>query len=227
LLIEYVSEYFGAKINGMKTVTFGDSSMISLCQNKIVTTGEGGAIITNSDEHFSELKKIRSHGRTNNVDYFSSANGFSYDMLGYNFRLAHILAALGVAQMRKVDKLIAMRREKAIYYIKKLEDVGFIKPFLPPENYFSVFQMFTVFIEEEYRDKLIDYLKKQDIASKIYFEPIHKTNYYKQYEEYKLVNLPITDLISRKVLSLPFHPNISLEQIDLVIEKIKEFEEKL
>jgi len=226
LIIEDVAESFGAKINGRKAGTFGDSSMLSFCQNKIITTGEGGAIITDSDEHFSKLKKIRSHGRNDNVDYFSSANGFSYDVLGYNFRLSNILAALGVAQMRKVDKLINLRREKANYYIKRLKEVSFVKPFLPPENYFSVFQIFTVFVEEEYRNKLIDYLKKQEIASKIYFEPVHKTNYYTQDADYKFVNLAITEQISRKVLSLPFHPNISLEQIDIVIEKMKQFEEK-
>jgi perosamine synthetase len=200
--------------------------MLSFCQNKIITTGEGGAIITNSDEHFEKLKKIRSHGRTDNVDYFSSVRGFSYDILGYNFRLANILAALGVAQMKKVDKLINMRREKANYYIERLEEISFVKPFLPPENYSSVFQIFTVFVEEEYRNKLTDYLKKQKIASKIYFEPIHKTNYYKQDVDYKHVNLPITEQFSRKVLSLPFHPGISLEQIDAVIETMKQFEEK-
>jgi perosamine synthetase len=226
LLIEDVAESFGAKINGRKAGTFGDSSMLSFCQNKIITTGEGGAIITNSDEHFEKLKKIRSHGRTDNVDYFSSVRGFSYDILGYNFRLANILAALGVAQMKKVDKLINMRREKANYYIERLEEISFVKPFLPPENYSSVFQIFTVFVEEEYRNKLTDYLKKQKIASKIYFEPIHKTNYYKQDVDYKHVNLPITEQFSRKVLSLPFHPGISLEQIDAVIETMKQFEEK-
>ncbi|MHA1200521.1 MAG: DegT/DnrJ/EryC1/StrS family aminotransferase, partial [Candidatus Heimdallarchaeaceae archaeon] len=225
LLIEDVAESFGAKIDGRKAGTFGDSSMLSFCQNKIITTGEGGAIITNSDEHFSKLKKIRSHGRTDFVDYFSSANGFSYDILGYNFRLANILAALGVAQMKKVEKLISMRREKANYYTEKLEDVGFVKPFLPPENYFSVFQIFTVFVEEEYRNKLIDHLKKQNIASKIYFEPIHKENYYTQDADYKSVNLPITEQFSRKVLSLPFYPSIPLEQIDSVIGAMKQFEE--
>lgn len=227
VLIEDAAESFGAKIGDKKVGTFGDSAMLSFCQNKIITTGEGGAIITNSEELYSKLKKLRSHGRTDSVDYFTSANGFSYDILGYNFRMANILAALGVAQMKKVEKLIALRREKAKIYFNKLEDFNWIKPFIPPENYHSVFQILTIFVMNNYRDDLIDYMKENGISSKIYFEPVHKENYYKQFPEYEDVKLDKTETISRKVLSLPFHPNISLDDINKVVSVIKSFEENL
>ena len=104
--------------------------------------------------------------------------------------------------------------------------MSFVRPFNPPEGYFSVFQMLSVIVKGDYRDDLIDYLKQNEISSKIYFDPVHKENYYKQLPEYKDVKLQFTEKISKQVLSLPFHPNISTNQIGRIIETLKNFEEK-
>ena len=103
ILIEDNAESMGATINGKLVGTFGDSAMLSFCQNKIVATGEGGAVVTNNTVLFEKLKLVRSHGRLEpvNGDYFSSTDKQEYMELGYNYRLPTILAALGTTQLKK------------------------------------------------------------------------------------------------------------------------------
>ena len=95
ILIEDAAESFGAKIQDQKVGTFGESAMMSFCQNKIITTGEGGAIVTNSRDVYERMKLIRSHGRLETADYFSTTETMDYITLGFNFRISSITAALG------------------------------------------------------------------------------------------------------------------------------------
>ena len=117
ILIEDVAESFGAKIKERNVGTFGDSAMFSFCQNKIITTGEGGAITTDSREIYEKLKLIRSHGRRENSNYFTTSEYADYLTLGYNFRISDITAALGISQIRKIDEIIEMRSATWIYLI--------------------------------------------------------------------------------------------------------------
>jgi dTDP-4-amino-4,6-dideoxygalactose transaminase len=109
VLIEDAAESFGASINGKMIGSYGDSAMLSFCQNKVITTGEGGALVTDSRDLYEKIKLVRSHGRLETADYFSSSECMDYVTLGYNFRLSNISAALGLAQLRKVEAIIEMR----------------------------------------------------------------------------------------------------------------------
>ena len=126
VIIEDAAESFGATMDGKKTGTFGTAGVFSFAPNKIITTGEGGAVVTDSKEIFERLLLARSHGRLENVDYFSSNEPSDYVDLGFNFRMPSIVAALGIAQMKKVEKVISLRRERAKYIsrnLSKLKDV--------------------------------------------------------------------------------------------------------
>ncbi len=221
ILIEDAAEAFGASIGGKKVGTFGDSAMFSFCQNKIITTGDGGAIVTDSQDIYQKLKLIRSHGRADISDYFSSMAKADYVGLGYNFRLSNILAALGVAQMNKVDKVIEMRRKNASLYAEKLGDIEQVEIMSAPENYRHVYQMFT--IRAEKRDQLMGWLSKKGIMSKVYFSPIHKTPFYRNMGY--SCHLPVTERLSEEVLTLPMYPGLTEEEIDTVSEEIKRFYE--
>ena len=122
VVIEDNAESFGASINGKKVGTYGDSAMVSFCQNKIITTGDGGAIVTDNRDIYEKLKLIRSHGRLDTENYFDTNAYMDYVTLGYNFRLPNILSALGVAQMNKIDEIIALRKKAAEYYNKRISE---------------------------------------------------------------------------------------------------------
>jgi len=220
ILIEDAAESFGAGIDGKKVGTFGDSAMFSFCQNKIITTGEGGAIVTGSKEHYEKLKLIQSHGRLETTDYFASTAVGDYITLGYNFRMSTLTAALGLSQIGKVDALIAERREKAAYYKEQLRDISQCRFFREPAGYFQVYQLFSLLADR--RDDLMKHLERAGIMTKIYFSPVHKTEYYGKVLKYK-THLPVTESISRQIISLPFYPGISRHDMDTVVDEIRTF----
>ncbi|HJH27990.1 MAG TPA: DegT/DnrJ/EryC1/StrS family aminotransferase, partial [Methanophagales archaeon] len=215
ILIEDAAESLGARIGDKEVGAFGDSTMLSFCQNKIITTGDGGAIITDSREIYEKLKLIRSHGRLETSDYFSSTEYMDYITLGYNFRMSNIVAALGVAQLKKVDKIIEMRRKNAEYLTARLKrEIKQIITPTSPENYYHVYQMYTILIKDSkiMRDNLMKYLAGKGIMTKVYFSPVHLTHFYKNELGYAC-ELPVTEEISRRVLTLPMYPALTKEEV--------------
>jgi len=224
ILIEDAAESIGSKIGKELVGTFGDSAMFSFCQNKIITSGEGGIIVTDSKDVFEKLKLIRSHGRVEKKnDYFTTTTVFDYIQAGYNYRMSSITAALALSQFKKIDKIIKMRREKASYYNEKLSKIKGIK--IPDEikDHFHVYQLYTIKLENsKLREKLHQNLTKAGIMSKVYFDPIHLKTLYKKFFNCKEGNLPKTELISQKVLTLPLYPTLSNKEMDYIIGKIKD-----
>jgi len=221
LLLEDAAEAFGARAGRRKVGTFGDTGVLSFCQNKVITTGEGGAVVTGEREIAERCRLIRSHGRLETCNYFSSNELMDYITLGYNFRLSNLSAALGLAQLQKADKIIRLRRQKAGYYRRELpKHVHEITVKDVPAGLFHVYQIFSV--EARDRDDLITYLGKQGILTKIYFTPIHATSYYRNVLHYDCT-LPVTDRIAETIVSLPLYPGISRSEIDHVVQVIKDF----
>jgi perosamine synthetase len=221
LLIEDAAEALGAKIGNKMVGTFGNAGMLSFCQNKIITTGEGGAIVTDDREIHEKIKLIRSHGRLETCDYFSSTELFDYISLGYNFRMSNITASLGVAQLSKVDHIIAMRRTLHEQYMKKLRCCrDYITENKIPPDYFHVFQLFSIRVKN--RDSLMKHLAAAGIMTKIYFSPIHTTHFYKNILKYNC-DLPVTMRVFSDIISLPFYPGMPETDVNYVVDTIKEF----
>jgi len=223
ILIEDAAEALGAQVGGRKIGTFGDSAIMSFCQNKIITTGEGGAVVTSNRDLYEKMKLIRSHGRPDTVDYFSTTEILDYISLGYNFRMSTMTAALGISQLHKVERIIAQRRADAEYYRSGLNSVPNLSVPHEEAGTFPVYQLFS--IKSKKRDDLIKYLERKGIMTKIYFPPVHKTHYYQNVLGYSC-SLPVTDAVSEEIVSLPFYPGITRDNMDLVIQTIKEFEAK-
>jgi len=220
ILIEDAAEAFGATVNGRKVGTFGDSAILSFCQNKIITTGEGGAVVTDNKDLYERMKLIRSHGRLDTVDYFSTTDIPDYVSLGFNMRISTMTAALGIAQLRKIDYIISRRRDDALYYRSGLGLVPSVS--VPPEEPGTcpVYQLFS--IRARNRDRLIKYLENEGIMTKVYFSPVHKTHYYRKVLGYA-DSLPVTDAVSNEIISLPFYPGITKSEMDCVIDSIGKF----
>lgn len=224
LLIEDVAESLGATINGKKAGSCGDASILSFCSNKVITTGEGGAVVTNDREIYEKLKLILSHGRAETASYFSSTDYMDYVTLGYNFRMSDITAALGIAQLRKIDTIIDMRRKNAEMLSARLSRIAEIEVPRSPNNFVHVYQMYTIRVKggEEKRDALSTYLGKKGIMSKIYFPPVHLTHFYKNELRYNC-ELPVTERLSQQVLTLPMYPALMEDEIDYIANTIITF----
>jgi perosamine synthetase len=226
-LIEDAAESIGSKINKQKVGTFGEIAIFSFAGNKILTSGEGGAVVTDSKEKFEKLKLIRSHGRKTIKNYFSNIQTPQYVELGYNWRMSSITAALCLSQLNKIEKLISLRRQNAKYYQKKLAKIEGIKIHTGPKGYKHVYQLFSIQLpSKRIRDGLSRFLAKKGIMSKVFFEPIHLTKHFSNYK-IKQKKLKVTETVSERILSLPMYPELTKEEINEITGSISEFLEKL
>jgi len=209
-LFEDAAQSMGAMINNIKVGAFGDCGMFSLCQDKIITTGEGGILVTNDDEIYEKLLEIRNYGR----------RGDEFVSMGFNWRLSTIQAAIGIAQMWYIEDFISKRQVIALKYNRILHDIkDLITPTIP-SGFQHVFQKYTLrFRDKETRDKVMKKLIENDIGCKPYFDPpVHQTPFYSNYN----TCLPVTEELSKCVLSIPMHPYLTNGEIRAVTETIKE-----
>ena len=224
VVIEDSAEALGSTINGKKTGSVSDSAIFSFCGNKVLTTGEGGAVVTNSKTINEKIKSLRSHGRVDKINYFENTQEAKYEHLGYNWRMSSITAAMGISQLNKLDKIIKMRQENAIFISSKLSKHSEIRVPAPPSGHEHIYQMYTIQLEnEKIRDELHDYLSEKGIFSKVYFSPIHLTPFYKAKFNQKENSLPNTEKISQQVLTLPIYPNMTMEEKNYLVDTVSEF----
>jgi len=147
-----------------------------------------------------------------------------YVTFGYNFRMSDIVAALGIAQLKKVDKIIQMRRRNAEQMSKKFSKIKDISLPETPNDYYHVYQMYTVRVREgkKTRDNLAKHLADRGIATKVYFYPVHLTHFYKNELKYHC-KLPMTEELSEQVLTLPMYPSLTTKDIDYIVEETKTY----
>lgn len=224
ILIEDAAEALGSTVKGKKVGSIADSTIFSFCGNKVLTTGEGGAIVTNSKSICEKIKLIRSHGRADKVAYFNNPSESQYVGLGYNWRMSSITATLGVAQLLKLDKIIQMRQDNAKYISSRISKHKQLKLPFTSSEYENIFQMYTLKLEnKKLRDALHKFLISKKIFSKVYFSPIHLTSFYKEKFGTKKGDLPTTEKISDRVLTVPIYPNMTKEEKNYLIESISQF----
>jgi len=220
-LIEDAAEGLGSSVNGKKVGSLSDLAIFSFCGNKVLTTGEGGAIVTNSKEIYNKIKSIRSHGRVDNISYFDNPSDAEYVGVGYNWRMSSITAALGISQISKLDKLIKMRQENASFISQHISKHKQIQVSQNPEN---IYQMYSILLEnKKLRNQLQKFLLEKKIFCKIYFQPIHLMDYYKKYFKDKIISLPVTESISERILTLPLYPNMTNDEKQYLVDSIDEF----
>lgn len=227
-LIEDAAESLGASINGKKVGSIPETSVFSFCGNKVLTTGEGGALVTNSKQIYDKVKLIRSHGRIDSKRYFDNPDNSHFVNVGYNWRMSSLTAGLGITQLNKLDKIIDMRRRNAEYITQQLSKHPQIITPNEPIGFKHIFQMYSIRLSErKIRDDLHSFLTKKQIFSKIYFEPIHLTEFYKKSFNTESEILPNTEKVSSSILTIPLYPNMTNEEKSYLIDSIDEFFEIL
>lgn len=224
-LIENGSEGFGATVKGRPVGSFGRLAIFSFYPNRVITTGEGGAIVT-SDTHLADqLKSLRDHGRRAPSYTSSLGNGHPHERLGYSYRLSDMAAALGVAQLARFDEIIRKRRRIASLYFDRLMDLHeLILPTMDSEVELSWFN-FTVRLDHEFqqihRDRIISGLHRHEVGASNYFVPIHLQPCYQKTGGYETGAFPVTESIGSRTIGLPFFNQLEESQIDLVVNTLR------
>jgi dTDP-4-amino-4,6-dideoxygalactose transaminase len=219
----------GSEFSGKKLGTIGDIGCFSFFSNKNLVTGEGGMIVTNNDELAEKIKKRRSHGMTSLSWDRYKGHAFSYDVttLGYNYRSNEIASALGLCQLKKLDKNNAVREELTNTYRKYLEKVeGISLPYASMKGKFS-YHLFPIMLGKKVeRTKFMEFLKSKGVQTSIHYPPIHLFSYYRKKFGFKEGMLPVTEFIGRREVTLPLHPLLEKEDIKYITNHIIEFCER-
>ena len=216
-VIDDSCEALGAEYKGKKIGQFANAAAFAFYPNKQITTGEGGIIVTN-DENIARLaRSMRNQGRG------EMGAWLEHEILGYNYRMDEMSAALGVSQLKKLEVFLQKREKVARMYTEKIKDLGWIRPpIVKPYVRMSWF-VYVVTLERGLdRDYFIKELEKRGIPARGYFAPIHTQPYIKKYIDGDIPELPITEDIARRTLALPFHNNLKEDQIDIVVEALKD-----
>jgi perosamine synthetase len=220
-LVEDAAEVFGATLGDRKLGTIGDSAALSFCQNKIITTGEGGAVVTDDPEVARRAELYRSHGRASE-EYFYSGESGEYVDVGGNLRMSDLTASLGCAQIERVERLVADRRRVASRLTDRLETVPGVEPHTADAGQ-HVYQLYTVTFDERIdRATVLAALDDHGVAAKPYWDPpVHLTRWYRQEHGHEPGDLPVTEDIAGRVLSLPMHPNLTDAEIDRIVTAVE------
>ncbi len=211
-IIEDAAEAHGAEIEGKRVGSLGDVGVFSFYGNKVITSGEGGMISTNNKKLYEKMKYLRDHAMSQEKRYWHTE-------IGYNYRMTNLQAALGVAQLERIDEILDKKREIFIWYKDELQNIQNIKLNYEANWAKNVYWMicveFTDYSENQ-RDKLMNELKKNRIDSRPFFYPISDMPMYNE------SNTPITHMVHSKGINLPSYFDITKEEVIYICKKIKE-----
>lgn len=217
-VIEDACESLLAEHNGKKVGTYGESAIFAFYPNKQMTTGEGGMLVTNSEKVYKLACSLRNQGRDFNPQWLD------HRILGYNFRMDEMSAAVGLAQIEKIDWLISERRKLASLYDKHFAKyVDKIQ--LPATGLVNTHTWFVYAIKFKNkkikRDEVINKLAKIGISTKPYLPSIHLFKFYRDLG-WKKGDFPISEDISKYSLALPFYIGLKEEDVKQIVEKVVE-----
>jgi len=223
VFIEDAAQGLGASYKGRKLGSLADMTMFSFHPVKSITTGEGGAILTNDRRYYEKLLMFRTHGLTRDPKKLKNRSHASWhqemQVLGYNYRLTDIQAALGTSQMKKLDRFINERRAAARRYFRLLTNVPGIE--LPPrtglEN--SAWHLFVVRVDKHIRDRVFKALRNAGIGVQVHYLPVYLHPFYKALG-YSQGLCPRAEEFSSRAVSIPLFPGITKEQQEFVVRKL-------
>lgn len=207
-VVEDAAESLGSRYHGKPSGSHGDIACFSFYGNKLITTGEGGACVTSNPELHERMSFLRDHGMNKKRRYW-------HDEVGFNYRITSLQAAIGLAQMERIDELLAAKRRNAELYRAGLAGLGLEMSGELPGQYSSYWMFNVVLPEGVDRAELMQELEGRGIATRCVFYPLHQMPPYQRYVR-PGQSFPVSDRLSARGMSLPSATTLRPEQIERV-----------
>jgi perosamine synthetase len=225
-IIEDAAHSVGAEYNGKKigNCKYSEMAIFSFHPVKHITTGEGGAVLTNNEDYYEKLLMFRSHGITKKNFINRPIGDWYYEMqyLGYNYRLTDIQAVLGLSQLNKLNKFVKRRREIAHIYDDAFRDNSFFEVIKESKKSKSSYHLYPILLNDEYLEQKSDIFKRlreEGLGVQVHYIPVYLQPYYQKLG-YKSGLCPIAENFYHKEISIPIYPSMSHEDQDQVIKRI-------
>jgi perosamine synthetase len=214
LLLEDAAEAHGARYKGQRVGALSDAAIFSFYGNKIITTGEGGIIVTNNRDWADRAFFLENQGRYNDNPYW-------HPEIAYNYRMTNIQAAIGLAQLERIEDLLAIRKRNAAHYNRRLAGIPGLT--LPPNTDWAenVYWMYSVIVSDDFgisRDELRSKLREAGIDTRPFFYPVHTLPMYNTGQ-----SLPVAERLGQQGLNLPSGASLTADQIDYICDTIVQF----
>jgi perosamine synthetase len=217
-VLEDSCEALGSELGGKKAGNFGRMSLFAFYPNKQMTTGEGGIILTDDDDLAEMCISLRNQGRGRGGGWLA------HERLGYNYRLSDINCALGIVQLSRLEEFIEKRQHVADMYRQLLKDEPrIITPTAPPNSRMSWF-VYVVRLSNDFtldqRNRLLQKMLDRGIQVSNYFPPVHLQPFIAEKYGCKEGDYPVTDAVCKSTIALPFHNNLTAEEVELVCTEL-------
>lgn len=211
-LVEDCAEAIGSKINGKMVGTFGDIAAFSFFGNKTITTGEGGMVVTSNETLHHRVNHLKGQGLAQYRQYW-------HDIIGYNYRMTNICAAIGLAQLEQVDTFIERKREIADIYKSTLNNSYFSFQKELPGTIHTYWMCSLLLPDSAQRDTFRNYLAEKGIETRPLFYPVHTMPMYGKFYQ----KFPVAETIAYKGVNLPSYPGLSDADLKEICEVINNF----
>jgi dTDP-4-amino-4,6-dideoxygalactose transaminase len=217
-IIEDSCEALGATYKGRQAGTLGEYGVFAFYPNKQITTGEGGVIITSDDKAADFMRALRNQGRAPGDTWLS------HTYLGYNYRIDEMSAALGYAQMQRLEELLSKREQVAAWYEARLAEIpGVEVPFVEPSTTRMSWFVYVIRFDKKInRDEAAKKLEALGVPVRPYFLPIHLQPYMVERFGWRAGDFPVTEDLGRRGLAVPFSGVITEEQVEYVCQAIRQ-----
>lgn len=215
-VIEDATESLGSEYKGKKAGSFGRTGCFSFNGNKIITTGGGGMVVTNDKGLSERIRHLCTQAKKDPFEYY-------HDEIGYNYRLTNIQAAMGVAQMERLDEFIDTKRKNAVIYRELISDIGDVEFLWEQGRAKSNFWFYTIRVPKEHKKGLMDFLLSNNIRVRPVWKLIHTLPMYKDSQAYEISR---AFEIYESCINLPCSVNIVKGDIEYIVETIRRYFKK-
>ncbi len=216
ILVEDAAHTPGSKYKGRNCGSFGLASAFSFYPTKVMTSGEGGIVVTNSEEVYEHAKLLRNVGRT-------GMGPGSIIALGYNYRMSEIHAVIALNQLKHLDEFVKKRNQLARIYNEELSGIGWLEPQYVYGHSICSYYAYIVRLLPTCpisRDAIMEYLKKEGIETTIMFRPIHQHHYYRVTLDLK-DNYPNAEFVGAHTIALPMHAAMNIKDVEYIVSKLR------